>query len=183
MKVTPTVLHDVLIIEPDVYEDGRGFFFENYNKKEYEKIGISVNFLQDNHSKSVKNTLRGLHYQINPGQAKLIRVIQGKVFDVTVDIRFGSPTFGQWTGCYLSAENKKQIFIPVGFAHGFCVTSDFAEFEYKCSEFYSPKDERGILWNDPDLNIDWPVLNPILSAKDEKNPFFREINKDFIYQH
>ena len=126
------------IIQPDVFKDERGFFFENYNYKKYADGGISVKFLQDNHSRSVKNTLRGLHYQINPGQDKLVRVIVGEVFDVAVDIRYGSPTYGEWVGIYLSAENKKQVFIPKGFAHGFCVTSQIAEFEYKCSEYYTP---------------------------------------------
>jgi dTDP-4-dehydrorhamnose 3,5-epimerase len=182
MEVRPTILRDLLIIEPTIHEDNRGFFFESYNQKEYEKHGIRENFIQDNHSKSVQNTLRGLHYQVNPGQAKLVRVIQGHIFDVAVDIRFGSPTFGQWAGIFLSAEDKKQLYIPVGFAHGFYVLSDFAEFEYKCSAFYSPQDERGILWNDPDLDIDWPATNPILSDKDKSNPPFREIEKDFIYE-
>jgi dTDP-4-dehydrorhamnose 3,5-epimerase len=181
MKVTPTKIKDVLLIEPTVFEDDRGFFYESYNQKDYEKIGVKVNFVQDNHSRSQKGTLRGLHYQINPGQAKLVRVIRGEVFDVAVDIRFGSPTFGQWVGYYLNAKNKYQMFIPTGFAHGFCVTTEFAEFEYKCSEFYSPGDERGIIWDDPDLAIDWPVKNPILSDKDKKNSPFKNIEKDFIY--
>ncbi|MCK5453127.1 MAG: dTDP-4-dehydrorhamnose 3,5-epimerase, partial [Calditrichia bacterium] len=138
-------------------------------------------FIQDNHSRSIKNTLRGLHYQINPGQDKLVRVIVGEVFDVAVDIRFGSPTFGKWVAIVLSAENKQQVFIPKGFAHGFCVLSEVAEFEYKCSEFYSPQDERGILWNDPDLGIEWPFDDPILSEKDGNNPLFKSIAKDFVY--
>jgi dTDP-4-dehydrorhamnose 3,5-epimerase len=181
MKVTPTKIKDVLLIEPRVFNDERGFFYESYNKKVYQNFGIIVNFVQDNHSRSQKNTLRGLHYQVNPGQAKLVRVIFGEVFDVAVDIRFGSPTFGQWVGHYLNANNKQQMFIPAGFAHGFCVTSDFAEFEYKCSELYSPQDERGIRWNDPDLGILWPVENPILSDKDKNNTLFKNIEKDFIY--
>ena len=181
MKVTPTKIKDVLLIEPTVFEDDRGFFYESYNQKVYEKIGVKVNFVQDNHSRSQKGTLRGLHYQINPGQAKLVRVIRGEVFDVAVDIRFGSPTFGQWVGYYLNAKNKYQMFIPAGFAHGFCVTTEFAEFEYKCSEFYSHGDERGIIWDDPNLAIDWPVKNPILSDKDKKNSPFKNIEKDFIY--
>jgi len=181
MKVSKTKLEGVLLIEPTVYEDERGFFFESYNFRRYAEHGIRTNFVQDNHSRSVKNTLRGLHYQINPGQDKLVRVIVGEVFDVAVDIRFGSPTFGQWVGYYLSAENKLQMYIPVGFAHGFCVVSEMAEFEYKCSDYYSPQDERGIMWNDPDLGIDWPVKNPILSPKDRQNIPFREIEKDFIF--
>ena len=148
MKVTPSEIPDVLIIDPQVFADDRGFFYESYHLARYQKAGILPDFIQDNHSRSLKNSLRGLHYQVNPGQDKLVRVILGEVFDVAVDIRFGSPTFGKWVGIILSAENKKQIFIPKGFAHGFCVLSDVAEFEYKCSEFYSPADERGILWND-----------------------------------
>ena len=181
MKVIPTKIKEVLIIEPAVHEDERGFFLESYNQKTFKIKGIDAQFVQDNHSKSVKNTIRGLHYQINPGQGKLVRVISGEVFDVAVDIRFGSPTFGQWVGYYLSAENKKQIYIPVGFAHGFCVLTDYAEFEYKCTDFYSAEDERGIMWNDPDIGIQWPIKKPILSSKDRKNPILKEIEKDFIY--
>ena len=181
MKVSKTKLEGVLLIEPDVYQDERGFFFESYNFRRYAEHGIRTNFVQDNHSRSVKNTLRGLHYQINPGQDKLVRVIMGEVFDVAVDIRFGSPTFGQWVGYYLSAENKLQMYIPVGFAHGFCVVSEVAEFEYKCSDYYSPPDERGIMWNDPDLGINWPVKNPILSPKDRQNTPFRKIEKNFVF--
>jgi dTDP-4-dehydrorhamnose 3,5-epimerase len=181
MKITPASIPQVLIVEPKVFQDSRGFFFESYNQKLYHQQGIAVNFIQDNHSRSMKNTLRGLHYQINPGQDKLVRVIAGEVFDVAVDIRFGSPTFGKWAGIYLSAENKKQVFIPKGFAHGFCVVSEVAEFEYKCSEFYSRSNERGILWNDSELGIEWPVQNPILSEKDKNNRPFREINRDFTY--
>ena len=167
MKVIQTKLRDILIIEPTVYKDNRGFFLESYNHRLYSEHGITGLFIQDNHSCSVKNTLRGLHYQINPGQAKLVQVVVGEVFDVAVDIRFGSPTFGHWIGNSLSSENKRQMYIPIGFAHGFCVLSEFAEFEYKCTEFYSPKDERGILWNDPDLAIEWPIKNPIISKKDQ----------------
>ena len=181
MIVKPTKLKDVLLIEPTVFADKRGFFFESYNYRSYAENGINVRFLQDNHSCSVKNTLRGLHYQINPGQGKLVRVVVGEVFDVAVDIRFGSPTFGQWAGYYLSAKNKLQMYIPVGFAHGFCVLSDVAEFEYKCTDFYSPADERGIIWNDPDLGIEWQVTNPTLSEKDRQNIRLRDIEKDFIY--
>lgn len=182
MEVIRTAIADLIIIQPTIIDDTRGFFFESYNQQEFKVHGITVNFVQDNHSKSVKNTLRGLHYQINPGQAKLVRVVVGEVFDVAVDIRFGSPTFGQWLGAKLSAENKKQVFIPAGFAHGFCVLSDVAEFEYKCSEFYSPNNERGIRWNDPDLNIKWPVEQPILSEKDRNNPAFKEIERYFRYR-
>jgi dTDP-4-dehydrorhamnose 3,5-epimerase len=181
MKVIPSRIPDVLIIEPRVFSDDRGFFFESYNLDEFKKAGITSEFVQDNHSRSLKNTLRGLHYQVNPGQDKLVRVILGEVFDVAVDIRFNSPTFGKWVGLHLSAENRQQVFIPKGFAHGFCVLSEVAEFEYKCSEFYSPQDERGILWNDPELQIDWPVKFPILSEKDKVNPHFYSITKDFVY--
>lgn len=181
MKITPAQISEVLIVEPKVFQDSRGFFFESYNRQLYHQQGITVNFIQDNHSKSVKNTLRGLHYQINPGQDKLVRVVVGEIFDVAVDIRFGSPTFGKWVGIYLSAENKKQVYIPKGFAHGFCVRSEYAEFEYKCSELYSPHNERGILWNDPDLGIDWPLNDPILSEKDSKNIPFRQIEHDFMF--
>ena len=181
MRVFTTPLSGVLVIEPTVFEDARGFFFESYHYKRYVEHGITATFVQDNHSRSVKNTLRGLHYQVNPGQGKLVRVVVGEVFDVAVDIRFGSPTFGKWYGTFLSAQNKKQMYIPVGFAHGFCVTSEVAEFEYKCTDYYSPKDERGILWNDPDLAIDWPVTEPILSEKDKKNIRFRDIKREFVF--
>ena len=181
MRVFTTPLSGVLVIEPTVFEDARGFFFESYHYKRYVEHGITATFVQDNHSRSVRNTLRGLHYQVNPGQGKLVRVVVGEVFDVAVDIRFGSPTFGKWFGTFLSAQNKKQMYIPVGFAHAFCVTSEVAEFEYKCTDYYSPKDERGILWNDPDLAIDWPVTEPILSEKDKKNIRFRDIKREFVF--
>ncbi len=181
MRVVTTPLPGVLVVEPTVFEDERGFFFESYHYKRYAEHGIDATFVQDNHSRSVHGTLRGLHYQVNPGQGKLVRVVVGEVFDVAVDIRFGSPTFGKWFGTYLSAKNKKQMYIPVGFAHGFCVTSDVAEFEYKCTDYYSPKDERGILWNDPALAIEWPIQNPILSEKDKKNPLFQNIRREFFY--
>jgi len=175
MKVTECRLAGVKIIEPRVFQDNRGFFLESYNRSNYSKYGIDQDFVQDNHSKSVKNTLRGLHYQINPGQDKIVRVIAGEVFDVVVDIRRNSPTYGQWEGFILSAENKLLIYVPKGFAHGFCVLSDSAEFVYKCSEYWSPKDERGIVWNDPDINVRWPLTDPILSAKDLKNLPLKEL--------
>ena len=175
MKVTECRLAGVKIIEPQVFQDNRGFFLESYNRSNYSKYGIDQDFVQDNHSKSVKNTLRGLHYQINPGQDKIVRVIVGEVFDVVVDIRRNSPTYGQWDGFVLSAENKLMIYVPKGFAHGFCVLSDTAEFVYKCSEYWSPKDERGIIWNDPDINVQWPVADPVLSAKDLKNLPLKEL--------
>ncbi len=170
MKATPTRIPDVWLIEPRVFGDERGFFFESYNEKAFnETTGISPRFVQDNHSKSVKGVLRGLHYQLPPrAQGKLVRVVQGEVFDVAVDIRKGSPTYGQWVGEILSADNKKQLWIPPGFAHGFLTLSDTAEFLYKTTDTWSPEHERAILWNDEMLNIDWPLngLEPTLAAKD-----------------
>lgn len=175
MKVSKTELEGVLIIEPKVHSDLRGSFYESYVKKKYEEHGIYDGFIQDNHSMSRKGVLRGLHYQENPGQAKLVRVTRGEVFDVAVDIRKGSPTFGKWSGVRLSDENHRQLYIPIGFAHGFCVLSESAEFLYKCSEYYAPSGERGILWNDPDIGIAWPIKGPILSEKDERHPRLRDI--------
>jgi dTDP-4-dehydrorhamnose 3,5-epimerase len=169
MKVTDTQISDVKIIEPTVFEDERGFFFESFNHKKFEAaIGRKVTFVQDNHSKSVKGVLRGLHYQLPPhAQGKLVRVVQGEVFDVAVDIRKSSPTFGQWVGEALSAENKKQLWIPEGFAHGFLTLSDTAEFLYKTTDYYSKENERAIRWDDEALSIGWPVgLNPVVSGKD-----------------
>jgi len=166
VKTVPTELPGVVIIEPRVFPDARGFVFESYHAARYAQAGISGNFVQDNHSCSVKDTLRGLHYQLHHAQAKLLRVVRGAVFDVAVDIRRGSPTFGRWVGLELSAENRRQVFIPAGFAHGFCVTSDIAEVEYKCTDFYVPDDQRGVLWSDPTIGIPWPVRQPILSIKD-----------------
>ncbi len=181
MKVFKGKLEGILIIEPQVFGDDRGFFFESFNQRKLAEHGIREKFVQDNHSFSVKNTLRGLHYQINPGQDKLVRVTSGEVFDVVVDIRRGSPTFGQWEAFHLSAENKMQIFVPKGFAHGFCVVSESANFLYKCSEYYSPQDERGIIWNDPDIGVEWPVEDPILSQKDTANLPFAENESYFNY--
>jgi len=170
MKVTPLKIPDVILIEPQVFEDERGFFFESYNQRRFEEaIGRSVTFVQDNHSRSVRGVLRGLHYQIPPhAQGKLVRVTLGEVFDVAVDIRKGSPTFGQWVGEYLSADNKRQLWIPEGFAHGFYVTSEMAEFQYKCTDYYAPEFERCIRWDDSTLNINWPsdLHRVILSKKD-----------------
>ena len=168
MNVHKTELDGVVVIEPNVFNDQRGYFLETYNQKRYQEIGINSNFVQDNLSFSKKGTLRGLHYQYPHDQAKLVQVIQGEVFDVVVDIRRKSPMFGKWIGQYLSDENKKQIFIPEGFAHGFCVLSDMALFHYKCSDFYAPQCEGGILWYDPDVAIDWPLESPIVSEKDAK---------------
>jgi len=170
MKVLPTRLDGVLIIEPKIFNDPRGFFFESYHKNRYRDLGISCAFVQDNLSYSIKNTLRGLHYQHPNDQDKLVSVLRGEVLDVAVDIRRGSPTFGQWVGERLSAENHRQLFIPKGFAHGFCVLSDEAVFSYKCSDFYAPTSEHGIVWNDPKIGIEWPLESPLLSEKDERYP-------------
>jgi dTDP-4-dehydrorhamnose 3,5-epimerase len=159
-------LPGVIVIEPDVFEDRRGYFFETYHAKKYADAGIPGPFVQDNFSKSVRGTLRGLHYQRTHAQGKLVYAAEGVVFDVAVDIRPVSPTFGKWFGTELSAENKRQIYIPPGFAHGFCVLSETAAFMYKCTDFYAPQDEGGILWNDPAIGITWPVSAPLLSAKD-----------------
>ena len=169
MKVTPTAIPDVLILEPKVFGDERGFFFESYNAKAFEQAtGLKGEFVQDNHSKSAKNVLRGLHYQVAPkAQGKLVRVVQGEVFDVAVDLRKGSKYFGQWVGQILSAQNRQQLWIPSGFAHGFLTLSESAEFLYKTTNYYSPVHERSLLWNDPALGIDWPLDgSPILAAKD-----------------
>lgn len=169
MKVIPTAIPDVLILEPKVFGDERGFFFESFNQSAFnEATGLDVGFVQDNHSKSAKNVLRGLHYQLPPkAQGKLVRVVAGEVFDVAVDIRKDSPTFGKWVGEVLSAENKRQLWIPAGLAHGFLVLSDTAEFLYKTTDYWAPEAERCILWNDPTLAIGWPFSGePILSVKD-----------------
>ena len=156
----------MVIIEPRVFTDPRGFFFESYHAARYAEAGIDATFVQDNHSSSVKGTIRGLHYQLRHPQAKLLRVIRGSVLDVAVDIRRGSPSFGRWVGVELSAENRRQLFIPAGLGHGFCVTSDVAEVEYKCSDIYVADDQHGVLWSDPTIGIVWPVRDPILSDSD-----------------
>ena len=167
MRIVETKLKDCLIIEPTVFEDERGFFLETYHTDRYlEKAEINLPFVQDNHSRSTKNVLRGLHFQQNKPQGKLVRVVTGKVFDVAVDIRLDSPTYGKWESVILSEENMKQFWVPPGFAHGFVVLSQVADFEYKCTEFYNPDDEVCILWNDPEIDIKWPIDNPILSEKD-----------------
>lgn len=177
MKVIDTKIPDVKIIEPAVFGDERGFFMETWNQKRFEELvtGKPTKFVQDNHSKSKKGILRGLHYQTENIQGKLVRVVSGEVFDVAVDIRLGSPTFGQWVGEFLSAENKRQLWIPEGFAHGFYVTSDTAEFVYKCTDYYNPQAERSIIWNDVDLAIDWPPGSVALSTKDEVAECFSAI--------
>jgi dTDP-4-dehydrorhamnose 3,5-epimerase len=175
MNVIETKLQGVVIIEPKVFGDNRGFFMETWNKKKFENAGLPYNFVQDNLSFSTKGVLRGLHFQNPNPQGKLVYVLQGEVFDVAVDIRMGSPTFGQWEGVTLSSENKRQFFIPDGFAHGFCVMSDTALFAYKCTDIYNPQAERGIIWNDPDIGIEWPIRQPILSEKDKRNLQLRDI--------
>lgn len=175
MKISATKLEGVFIIEPDVFGDNRGFFMETYQKRRYMEHGIHCEFVQDNLSFSVKNTLRGLHFQITRPQAKLVQVLTGEIFDVIVDVRIGSSTYGQWTGVRLSDENHLQVYIPEGFAHGFCVMSDKVLFSYKCSDYYQPDDEGGILWSDPDIGIDWPVTNPMLSKKDMDFPVLSQI--------
>ena len=176
MKITQTEIPDVLAVEPKVFGDDRGFFFESYNHKVLlEKAQISAHFVQDNHSRSAKNVLRGLHYQIKQPQGKLVRVVVGAVFDVAVDLRTRSTTFGQWVGIHLSAENKQQLWIPPGFAHGFLVLSEYAEFLYKTTDYYAPEYERSILWNDPELAIAWPLQGePVLSAKDQAGKLLQE---------
>lgn len=170
MQIIQTSIPDVLLIEPRVFEDSRGFFMETYQQKVFKDAGIQYDFIQDNHSRSQKGTLRGLHYQIQKTQGKLIRVIVGEVFDVAVDLRRSSPTFGKWTGQFLSAANKNQLWVPPGFAHGFLALSDWVEVLYKATDYYAPEFERSILWNDPDIGIKWPIdsnLTIRLSAKDE----------------
>lgn len=170
MKVTTTAIPEVLILEPQVFGDDRGFFFESFNARNFERTtGISANFVQDNHSKSARNVLRGLHYQIRQPQGKLVRVLAGSILDVVVDMRRSSPSFGRWLAVELSADNRRQIWIPAGFAHGFVVTSETAECAYKTTDYWAPEFERSILWNDPALAIDWPLTAaPMLSDKDSK---------------
>ncbi|WP_335901526.1 dTDP-4-dehydrorhamnose 3,5-epimerase [Shewanella algae] len=180
MKVIDTKIPDVKIIEPTVFGDERGFFMETWNQKRFEELvtGKPTQFVQDNHSKSKKGILRGLHYQTENTQGKLVRVVSGEVFDVAVDIRKGSPTFGQWVGEYLSADNKRQLWVPEGFAHGFYVTSNEAEFVYKCTDFYNQNYERSIKWDDESLNVNWPLCEmPILSEKDSNALDFKLIKK------
>jgi dTDP-4-dehydrorhamnose 3,5-epimerase len=169
MRFISTIIPDVIVIEPKVFADERGFFLESYQKRLFSEAGIPFDFIQDNHSKSQQGVLRGLHYQIQQAQGKLVRVITGEIFDVAVDIRKHSPTFGKWAGDYLSAENKKMLWVPAGFAHGFYVTSPTAEVLYKTTDYYAPQWERSIIWNDPTINIDWPINGtmPVLSPKDE----------------
>jgi len=175
MKITPLSIPDILLIEPTIFTDSRGFFFESFNQKEFVKnTGIKSKFVQDNHSKSTKGTLRGLHYQLLPrSQGKLVRVIQGEIFDVAVDVRKNSTTFGRWVGEFISAEDKKQLWIPEGFAHGFLTISDTAELLYKTTDYYSPKHEQCIMWNDADIDIRWPGLVLNISVKDQEGSSFK----------
>ena len=165
----------IILIEPNVFEDDRGFFLETYHLDKYQSKGIDQVFVQDNHSHSNHRTLRGLHYQLKNSQGKLIYVVTGEIFDVALDIRRGSPTFGDWCGLVLSASNKHQLYVPEGFAHGFCVLSEAADVIYKCTDLYDPADEYGIFWDDPAVAIDWPVKNPVLSPKDDQYPKLNEI--------
>jgi dTDP-4-dehydrorhamnose 3,5-epimerase len=176
MQIIPTTIPDVLILEPKLFGDDRGFFFESFNERRWRELsGVDLHFVQHNHSRSAGGVLRGLHYQIQEPQGKLVRVVVGEVFDVAVDIRRSSATFGQWFGALLSAENKRQMWVPPGFAHGFCVTSDVAEFLYLTTEYYAPEHERCIAWNDPDLAITWPLTaEPNVSAKDSNGLHFKE---------
>jgi len=178
MRFVQTELAGVILVEPDVFQDSRGLFLETYHEAKYRDSGIAGPFVQDNFSNSMFGTLRGLHYQLGHPQGKLVSVVEGSIFDVAVDIRRGSPTFGRWFGCELSAKNRHQLYVPPGFAHGFCVTSETAAVTYKVTDFYSPKDERGIIWNDPVLAIPWPVAQPLLSSKDQAYHTLAEMTDD-----
>lgn len=175
MKLITTSIEGLLIIEPDVFEDKRGYFLETHHQHRFQDAGVSTVFVQDNLSFSKKDTLRGLHFQVTHPQAKLVQAITGTIFDVAVDIRGGSPTFSQWSAIRLSEENKRQLFIPPGFAHGFCVLSEYAHVLYKCSDYYNPADEGGLLWSDPAVAIEWPVKNPILSERDRQHPLLENL--------
>lgn len=178
LTFTETDLPGVLIIEPAVFKDSRGYFLETYQYEKYSADGLDARFVQDNHSHSIKGTLRGLHYQLQQPQGKLLYVIKGEIFDVAVDIRKGSPEFGKWVSAVLSGDNKRQLYVPPGFAHGFCVISEEADVIYKCTDFYAPDDEYGIIWNDPAIGIDWPEITPVLSDKDSKYKGLKEISKE-----
>jgi dTDP-4-dehydrorhamnose 3,5-epimerase len=175
-----TSLEEVWELQPKVFRDARGFFIETYHQNRFDELGILGPFVQDNHSRSSKGTLRGLHYQLRNAQAKLCRVIEGEALDIAVDIRLGSPTFGKWAAVVLSAEKQNQIYVPAGFAHGFAALTESVQFLYKCSNFYDPSDEHGILWNDPDLAISWDVSNPLISEKDAKNLPLAEMPREFL---
>jgi len=181
MKVTETELPGVLLVEPRIFRDHRGFFFESWSAERYRQAGIPGPFVQDNVSRSSRGVLRGLHFQNPHPQGKLVTVLEGEVFDVAVDLRVGSPTFGKWAGYYLSAENGRQLYIPEGFAHGFVVTSEFAIFSYKCTEYYRPEADRSLRWNDPEIGIEWPVKEPVLSPKDATAPLLNELDTALPY--
>lgn len=185
MQFIPTDIPDVILIKPKIFADDRGYFMETYKETLFREHGIDAKFVQDNMSSSIKGTLRGLHYQLDPhAQGKLVRVLKGSVYDVAVDLRRGSPTFGKWVGVDLSEENKLSLWIPPGFAHGFYVTSEMAEFTYKCTEIYAPQAERGIIWNDPKIGIEWPTPgdNLNLSDKDQSNPPLEAAEYNFVYE-
>lgn len=184
MNIIPTKFSQALLFEPTVHGDNRGFFMESYSQRKFDELGITYSFIQDNHSLSSETgVLRGLHYQLNPkAQTKLVRVLVGGVYDVIVDIRKGSPTFGQWQGFILSANNKRQLLVPRGFAHGFCTLVPNTEVLYKVDEYYSPEHDRGVLWNDPALGIDWPTSSPILSDKDMRHPLLQDAELNFEYE-
>ena len=175
---TNSPLPGVVIVEPLVFSDERGFFLETYHREKYVRGGIDAVFVQDNHSRSRKGVLRGLHYQLNAPQAKLVYVVSGEIFDVAVDIRRNSPTFGRWTGARLSSENHRQLFVPEGFAHGFCTLSPKADVIYKCSNLYDPEDDFGLLWNDPEVGIQWPLSDPVISEKDRVHPTLKTMPAD-----
>jgi dTDP-4-dehydrorhamnose 3,5-epimerase len=178
VKIVETILPGCVVIEPDVFGDARGFFYESYNVEKYKSAGFDLNFVQSNVSRSAHGVLRGLHYQYPNPQGKLVSVVEGEVYDVAVDIRTGSPTFGRWTAAVLSAQNKRHFWIPEGFAHGFAVLSDFATFSYQCTALYDRAADAGIRWNDGDIGIDWPIGAPQLSDKDQKAPFLRDVPRD-----
>jgi dTDP-4-dehydrorhamnose 3,5-epimerase len=180
MEIENLAIPELKLIKPRVFPDDRGFFMQTYHEKQYRDAGIDVRFVQDNWSRSTKGVLRGLHYQLKHAQDKLISVIRGEVFDVAVDIRQGSPTFGKWVGTILSEENRHQLFVPKGFAHGFCVLSDEVDLIYKCSDFYTPGDEYGIMWNDPAIGIDWPMTDVILADKDLQAPRLKDVPAEHL---
>jgi len=182
MRILPANISGLLIVEPVVYGDNRGFFTETWHRNRYAELGIDRVFVQDNLSRSMKGTLRGMHFQIRCPQAKLVQAISGELFDVAVDLRPGSSTFGKWEGVLLSGKNLRQLYIPEGFAHGFCVLSDTALFSYKCTDFYAPEDEGGLLWSDPDIGIEWPISTPTLSAKDQTHPRLRDMGSQLLPQ-
>jgi dTDP-4-dehydrorhamnose 3,5-epimerase len=181
MEFQETSLKGAFLIKPQVFRDERGFFMESYSENDFKKAGVEADFVQDNHSMStVKGVLRGLHFQLPPhAQAKLVRVTRGAAYDVIVDLRKNSPTFGKWEGSELSAENNYMLYVPRGFAHGFCTLEDHTEFQYKCDNFYAPESDSGIIWNDPTLNIHWPIKNPVLSEKDKRHQLFENFNSPF----